>query len=310
MARFTEASKYEILYDKTSGEYDQAEVGGICTRTIRAGESLEVEAFPVIRVDAGAKREAAARKSSRWQEELNLRNVRKRVRRLAENNFTEQDMMWTGTYTYPRYDIAFANPEEIIKEMRENGCPEDDRDVRRDFKNFLRKIKRRVKQLGGDPAEVKYIYVIESTKEAREGDRACLPAHYHIHAILHAPGLGRDDLDELWGKGYSNSRRLDFSINGLEGLCKYLTKQRNCVRRWACSRNLKEPEIKKSHRKISRQRTARIAADVQHRGREILEKIYPGYRVEEVTVKYSDFVAGAYIYGRLRRIQTKQKGRR
>jgi hypothetical protein len=37
-------------------------------------------------------------------------------------------------------------------------------------------------------------------------------------------------------------------------------------------------------------------------GKDILEKLYPEYRLEEVpVVKYSDFVAGAYIYARMRR---------
>ena len=48
-------------------------------------------------------------------------------------------------------------------------------------------------------------------------------------------------------------------------------------------------------------RAALIAADVQANAREILEAIYPGYRLENAEVKYSDFVAGAYIYARLRR---------
>lgn len=303
MARFTDASRYEILFDKPSGEYDKRELGGISTTTIRAGESLEVEAFPIVRIDDGAKREKQARKTSRWQEEVNLRNTRKKVRRIAEATFTEEDIFWTGTYSYPRYDPGFANRGEILREMQENGCPEDDSDVRKDFKNFLRAVKRRVKGTGNDPKEVKYLYVIESSHEPKEGEQEPLPAHYHIHALLHAPGLSRADIEAIWQKGYSNSKQLDFSCDGLTGLSKYLTKQRRCVRRWACSRNCRQPEIKKSCRKISRRRAAEIAADVQHRGREIFEGLYPGYRVEEVVVKYSDFIAGAYIYARLRKIR-------
>lgn len=301
MPRMTDAAKYEILFDKAEGEYNAAEVGGIRTRSTRAGESLEIEAYPIVRIDDGARRERQKRKSSRWQEEINMRNARKRMRRLAEHNFDERDYMWTGTYAYPAYAPGFANYEDVLAEMQENGCPEDDREVRRDMKNFLRRIKRRVKAMGGDEKEVKYIYVIESTREPKDGDPRPLPAHYHIHAILHAPGLSREELEKLWSKGYSNTKLLDFSRNGLAALTRYLTKQRRCMRRWERSRNLREPEERISNRKISRRRAMQIAADVQYRGKEIFESLYPGYRLEEAEVRYSDFVAGAYIYARMRR---------
>ena len=82
------------------------------------------------------------------------------------------------------------------------------------------------------------------------------------------------------------------------------------MRRWARSKNLKEPEVRVSDRKVSRRRAAAIAADVQANAREILEKIYPGYRLEQAEVKYSDFVAGAYIYARLRRLESGNKTKR
>ena len=66
--------------------------------------------------------------------------------------------------------------------------------------------------------------------------------------------------------------------------------------------NLTEPVVRESDRRISRTRLAKIARDVMADGKEILEKLYPEYRLEEVpVVRYSDFVAGAYIYARMRR---------
>lgn len=310
MRKLTDASKYEILFDAPSGEYGKPELGGISTKTVRAGESLEVECFPIVKIDDGARRERQIRRTNRWQEHVNLNNTRKRVRRIAEANFGEEDIFWTGTWAYPRYDNGRCNPEDIRREMQELGCPGDDMDVRQDFKNFWKRLQRRVARLGNDPKECRYLYVIESTKEPMDGDKNPLPPRYHIHALIHAPGLSRADVEEIWQHGYSNTKQLDLSINGLEGLSKYLTKQRRCAHRWACSRNCRQPEIKKSCRKVSRRKAAEIAADVQYRGREIFESLYPGYRVEEVTVKYSDFITGAYIYARMRRIRdTKKRGR-
>ena len=57
-----------------------------------------------------------------------------------------------------------------------------------------------------------------------------------------------------------------------------------------------------SDRKVSRRRLALLAEDIMRDGRAILEKLYPGYRVAEPPiVRFSDFVAGAYIYARMRR---------
>lgn len=302
VVRKTDTAKYEILYDLPQGEYGEKEVGGIKTRTIRAGDSLEVEAFPITQVSAEAKREAVRRKSTKAQEKLNLRNARKRIRRLAEHNFTAGDIVLHPTFNYGFFDRAFCNIMEIRREMEAMGIPMDEDSARKIIKNFIARIRRLIKRRGGDPAEFKYIYVIETTKEPRDDDFNALPARYHYHMIISSMGiLTSDDLAALWKFGYVKAEPLDFRFNGLEGLCTYITKQRKFTRRWAHSKNLKEPDVKESCRKISRRRAAQIAADVQANAREIMEKVYPGYALEDCEVRYSDFIAGAYIYARMRR---------
>lgn len=302
MVKRTDAAKYEILYDLPQGEYGEKEVGGIKTRTIRAGDSLEVEAFPITQVSAEAKREAIHRKSTKAQERLNLRNARKRIRRLAEHNFKAGDIVLHPTFDYGFFDRAFCNTMEIRREMEAMGIPMDEDSARKIIKNFIARIRRLIKRRGGDQAAFKYIYVIETTKEPRDEDFNALPARYHYHMIISSMGiLTSEDLAALWKFGYVKAEPLDFRFNGLEGLCTYITKQRKFTRRWAHSKNLQEPDVKESCRKISRRRAAQIAADVQANAREIMEKVYPGYALEDCEVRYSDFIAGAYIYARMRR---------
>lgn len=300
--RLTDTSAYEILYDLPEGEYGEKAVGGIRTRTVRAGDSLEVEAFPLIAIDARAKQERRRRESSPAQKNLNLKNARKRMRRLAETNFKAGDLVVHPTFNYGFIDRAFCNAEDAMKAMEAEGFPMDEDDARRIIKNFIARIRRLIKRRGGDPKEFKYIYVIESTRESRNDDPNPMPARFHYHMIISSMGiLTIDDVNALWDHGYTKAEPLDFRFNGLEGLCNYISKQRKFSRRWAHSKNLKEPDIKTSDRKISRRRAAAIAADVQANAREIMEKIYPGYALEQAEVKYSDFVAGAYIYARLRK---------
>lgn len=296
------AEKYEILFDLQKGEMNQTEVGAIRTKTIRAGDTLEVEAFPITRISQEARREAIRRKSTAAQENLNVQNARKKICRLLENNFGDGDYGLHLTIAYEPYEHGRMNKLEYIDRIEKSGLPTEDDGARKMIKNYLRKLKREMKRRGRDPKELKYLYVIESSGERRPDDPEPMFPKYHFHAAISAPGLDRSDLERLWEAGYANCDRLNFNHNGLQAFAKYITKQRKAVRRWARSRNLIEPVATVSDRKISKRRAAMIAMDVNQFGREIFEKLYPGYRcTDEVRVRFSEFVPGAYIYARLRR---------
>lgn len=304
MPNITEASKYEILYNLPEGEYSDREIGSICTRTIQAGDSLEIEAFPVIRIDQGAKVEARRRRTSAAQERLNLENRRKRVRRLLEANFHAGDWALHPTYDYGFVDRSFSNLEDVKREWKQAGIPETEDDTKRKMDNLIRRFKRRIRRKGGNPQDFKYIYVIECKRKQFDGDFNALPPRYHYHMVISSMGLlDVEDINELWPYGRSDARPLDFRFNGLEALAKYIVKDhlRANSKRYRHSQNLREPEIRTSYRKISKRRAARIAEDVRGCAKEILEGIYAGYALEDCIVKYSDFVAGAYIYARMRR---------
>lgn len=314
MPRYTEASKYEILYDLPDGEYNQREVGSICTKTIIAGDSLEVEAFPVICIDKAAKQEAEERRSSEAQQKLNLENSRKDCIRLMEANFKHGDILLHPTYDYGFIERSFCNLEDVLTEWRRIGIPESDEDVTRDLRNLFDRAKRRVKRKGGDPKEFKYIYVIECKRKKYHEDFNALPPRYHVHMAISSCGvLTIDDINELWPFGRTDAALLDFRFNGLEALGKYIVKEslKKNSKKYRYSRNMVKPEIKRSFRKLSRRKAARIAEDVRANAREIFEKLYPGYSLQDCVVKYSDFVAGAYIYARMRRqVLTKNDQRR
>lgn len=304
MPKLTDASRYEILYDLPEGEYSAREVGSICTKTIIAGDSLEVESFPVVCVSQEAKRERARRETTAAQAKLNLENCRKYTRRIMETNFRGGDLLLHPTYDYGFVDRAFSNMEEIRREWKTLGYPENEEDAERMIVNFIRRLKRRVRRKGGRVEDFKYIYVIESKRKNRDGDINALPPRYHYHMVISSLGiLTIDDINELWPYGRSDVRPLDFRFNGLEALGKYIVKESlsKNSKKIRHSKNLQQPQISRSYRKISCRRAAMIAGDVRANGKEILERIYPGYVLEDCMVRYSAFVAGAYIYARLRR---------
>lgn len=303
------ASDCDILMDLPEGEYLDRGVECIRTRTIRAGSSLEVEAYPVVKLDNKAREEIQRRKSSAAQLQVNYRNSRKKLYRILEANFTNADLVCHPTYDYPFIEHDVEKYELAIQQYETAGVPMDDDQARGHFRNFIAKLRRRVKKRGGDPKQLKYVVVMETTHDPRDEDINSLPAHYHFHAVISSLGiLTMDDINECWGKGYTKAQRLD-TRNGLWPLAKYMTKQHKKPngskwdRRWSHSANCVKPNIRVSDRKISRRRAALVARDVNANGKEILEKIYPGYRLEEAEVRFSDFMPGAWIYARMRRIE-------
>ena len=123
-------------------------------------------------------------------------------------------------------------------------------------------------------------------------------------------GIDRDRLEEMWGKGHANADRLQPRGEGLGGIATYFTKQtqdrppKKGVRRWRGSRNLKQPVRRSRDAKMPNSRVRRIAYDFRNQAKEIMEKLYPGYVLQDCRVNYSDIVDGVYIRCVLRRIRT------
>lgn len=314
--RGSDTSRYEILFDLKAGEYNQAEVGGIRTRTIRAGDALEVECFPITKVGQRARAAYQQRRSRAAQEALNRRNAEKRIRRYIDANFTSADYVVTLTWDYSPIDLFHMSHKAALAKWDALGLPVDEDEARWEFVKYVKRLKYHMARRGYSSGELKYLYVLEVTHERRDTDPVALYAHHHFHVVIHAPGLSIEDIKALWPFGDVRCDRLSFRGNGSANLAAYITKQHGVervdrdgqrLRRWARSKNLKEPEITVSNRKVSRRRAALVAQDVQQYGREIFERLYPGYQcVEEPTVRYSDFIAGAYIFARLRRMDARE----
>lgn len=291
---------YELLYDLPSGEYSGAGLDGVRTVTIRAGRSLEVMCHPIVRISPEARREAKTRHSSPSMDRVNARNQQRHMMRLMEANFTPEAVVVTLTYEYPLpVDYGLCNLDELRDRYDRDKLPEDDADVKRDVRNFLSRLRRIVRAAGGNPkADFKWIQVIESGKQPAVWG---LPPKYHIHGVIEGPGLNRDTVANAWGRGFIRADRFDIRGDGAARLARYFTKQRRGGRWWSHSRNLKKPAPRISDRKMSRRRMLRVAEDVR-KAPEIFEKLYPGYRLmEQPEIRYSDYVAGCYIYARMRR---------
>lgn len=237
------------------------------TKTIKAGNMLELEIYPIWKSQEAA-RAKKTQPSRKAQENLNHKNTKKKIMRYTNANFGKGDL-W-GTFGYDDENLP-ATPEA----------------ARRDFVNFLRRIKNRRKILGL-PA-LRYIYVTEW-----KHDGEAVRCHHHV--IL-SGDMDRDEIENLWhGGAYPQTRRLRVKEDcGLNGLAAYLSKGSAGEKRWAHSTNLKPPRETVADQKITPRQATKIALD-ENGAPEIFEKVCKGYKFRDIEIKRSEFVAGAYIY--------------
>lgn len=273
-------------YWKTEATATRIGSMGYRTRTIKAGTRLEAEVYPIfgraMEVTASRKKQNL---TNERQSQLNTRRAKRRLVLLMETNFrVDEDVHVTLTY-------AGSEPEE-------KRC-------RKDVRNFLNRVKR-LREKRGLP-DLKYIYAIGNDADHR----------IHVHCVMNG-GIGRDELEKIWKKGIANTYRLQSYGFGLQGMAAYLYRQNEKARdngerpglhMWSGSRNLKKPKERVSDTKMTNRKVRKIALGFDAIRKEILEKVYPDYRLENCEVRYSDMVDGVYIRCVMRK-KEEQDGKR
>ena len=258
----------------------QAREMGYRTKTIRGGEMLGVEVYPIIGPETVRKiRRKKEQHTPAQMQACNDRRAVKRLTWLINANFTAKDLSLTLTYA-----------QQVTYEQ-----------AQKDARNFCRRVKRARERRGlPDP---KYIYAVEDTDGAGESTRC------HIHMLI-SGGMSREELENIWEKGYANCDRLQPDNHGLAALAKYISKARTkkSRRRWTCSRNLKKPQTRISDTKLTCRKVRKLGEALPQEAGEILEKLYPGYAFVECNLHFSDWTGGVYIEALMRRKQKTATG--
>ena len=320
-----DAEKYAVLAAAYASDVmregtklDHRDVGGYRTKTVQAGEYLYVSCYPLV----GYNTDRAQRsrllnelpedriKKAMVRARYNKYNNKRRMQeyeQLVHANIEKGDLHISCTYEFQDID----RPDLFEYRTREQA--------RREIRNYINRIKYLLRKNGCDLSQFRWICTTV-TKEADPEAFNPLPERHHHHMLVHGiPEELRNDVEKLWGYGYCNADRLQDSDTGFAAMAGYISRQEssangeNCGKRsYSTSKNIIKPIVRTSDSRISRRRASLIAADVQVAGREIFEKLFEGYRlVEEVRTDVSNFVAGAYIYAKLRlKPATMQKRRR
>lgn len=236
-------------------------------KRIISGNYLEVEYFPVT---AHGHRHDRKRKLSRIeQQNLNEKNAKKKLIRIVNTNFFAGDTIIHATY-------------------RNDEMPQSAKEALKDIQNYFRRVKDYRKKHG--LSQIKYIYVIE-----------CKGGRWHWHGIMSA--MDRDTAEKLWKHGDINADRFQPTAKkGGEAFACYISKKPMGAKRWNCSTNLKQPEIKTKDNTHTRSEMAKIARE-RVDDREYWERKYKGYRFVSATPTYNEFNGWWYIYVRMYSIE-------
>lgn len=240
-------------------------------KKIYSGDILEIEIYPISKIERKQKRKTKEKESKKKQKNLNDKNAKKQLIRLLNTNFTKKDLHVTLTYT-------------------KDNLPKSLDEAKKDVTNFIRRLNYYIKKnrLG----ELKYIAVIEY-KEQKEGKKEI---RMHHHLVINGI-VDRDEIEGIWKKGRANADRLKPDEFGLEGLARYVSKDPQGNKRWIPSRNLKQPTIKVNDYKYSGRKVYEIA-----RGdRDILINNYTDYLLNDYKVEVNDITAGIHINIKMRK---------
>ena len=282
--------KYEDLFNnKITGDGSFLEeppmipVGrmGYRRRTTVSGPRIDAEVFPVFgRKQRGELRRAKSQITRDAQQRANDERSRIHFIQIVEKNFTDKDVAMG-------LDYAGKAPEPKRVEM--------------DIDNFIARV-RRARKKAGLP-EMKYVFAIGGDEMPSAGYSGKRP---HIHMIM-TGGLDRDELEKIWGHGHANCDRLQPRDEGLGGIAVYFTRQKQDrapkkgARKWRGSRNLDQPVPRSIDARIPNGKVKRIAYDFRNEAKEVMERLYPGYKLQDCQVRYSDFIDGVYIRCVMRR---------
>lgn len=241
------------------------------TKTIRSGDMLECVCYPIVTVGCRM-RAKRAKISSERQRRANVQAARMRILRKAQCNFGAGCMFLTLTYERQ------PSEEEAKKEL--------DR--------YLNRIRYRAQRNG---SQAKYICVTEISTTGR----------VHHHMLIE--GVTRAEAEQLWKRGYANTRQYQKRREQFKGLIYYMTKKQSTLdppekedeetvyRRVRCSKGMVEPRETVADHKISIAKMERIARSCEDEAIATVQRLYPGYHCEErPTVRRSEWLPGAYMH--------------
>lgn len=285
---------YEAAYQKRLIDFEESNMERMlkegkvrsiyATKEIKAGEQMDVEIYPEFSKSQKDQipDEGRRERQKKAQRNLNEKNSRKECERTINENFTNDDIWGTLTYTD-------ANMPSSMKEAQH------------DMVLYIGRLNYERKKMG--MPNLRYVYVTECSDKGR----------WHHHFVCDGD-MGLEAVERKWRKGRRNQvRRLQKDENGLSGMAYYITKQKHpelegkepkpvgkYQKAWKASKGLRKPEVRKNHYKFKQKHVDEIVtgrANIETR----LNKWYAkdGYVLTSYEVRYNKMNGMYYVSARM-----------
>ena len=245
----------------------------ICGKDYDTAQYMEVDLYQVSAKKHKASRRAKKKEaSSLAQQTYNDKRAKRYHVQRVNTNFGKGDFSWTGTYDDDHLP-----------------APGDYRRADLDFTNFIKRLYRWCD--GHGVQRPKWVAATEYTTVGEDGS-VC--GRHHHHAIIqHTEGLTRDVLEELWsvnGKriGLTRGEYLDVDHGSVEGLVRYIGKNKRCARSWRQSRGLEKPKTPPPNDTKWSRKKFEQAATLYIDDAAFWERQYPGYTLNRVETTVSN----------------------
>ena len=240
---------------------------------------IQVSYFPFNANKKITTRQRKHQVSTPKQRELNTKRAKRYLEALIYANFGKGDL---------RVDLTYS-PENM---------PNNEREAKKEIQNFIKRINYKRKKLGYENA--KYIVVTEIGKNGK----------IHHHLIMDSM-LDRDTVEEIWGKGWANTRRLQpDSKMGMTAIIRYLVKdfrsERETAnrRKWESSQNLVKPwETVNDEPRMMSKKKMRLIKELPEDCediKKIIEQDNPNYELMEVEKEYREETGTWHYFCRMK----------
>ena len=274
---------YEEIYNKELTREEEIEDLRINNNyvymrtTTISGEMVEASIYPVWKCNNDIPRGKRKGKSREAQKKLNNKNSRKNVVRLMNTNFIKDDLYISPTY--------------------KDGYLPNEKRARQDIRNYLARI-RRWRKRNGIIEPLKYIYSVGFESDPEHSKKVRI----HHHIIINK--MDRDVVEDLWGLGRCESRRLKPDDFQFEGVARYIANQG--PEKIGHSQNLKKPIVTKDRTTLTRRKAENLALN-ENEYKEFFEKKYKDCIYLDCKTYQSEDFPGVYFYARLRKKDVKRE---
>lgn len=247
-------------------------------KKIYSGNYLEIDILPLFEEKQISKYGKKVSLTSDKQKNLNDKNARRYFCQLLNTNFNHNDLHITLTYNDYFMPSSYDEANKIAY-------------------NYIRRLKNKYKKQG---QELKYVLVTEYTTEESEEQ-----IRIHHHVILNKVFEPKIYADAWANKktpiGMARCYKLDFNETGIEGLAKYLTKNKGQKKRWSCSQNLKKPYMRERKTRFSKTKISKMVLDVNTK--HIWELDNKGYIYTDGKAVFNEVTSCWHFYIRMRKIE-------